>query len=197
MRKSEAPLCGASFSPAQASLARSRGLRAALSLATDRPRRLRCPRARSRRLLADAGNARNRRGAGADRAFVVGPHRAVKPLLPRHWNGSFVAVSGPSRRDACMRALRPKHTLIGTPADHREGGESDHRSWLHDVSRPGSFAELVDPTRSQNMTVIGRRSAVAGDDAGAGLGGLAAVSVVPRAAIALSRRLRSPNSTPN
>jgi hypothetical protein len=34
---------------------------------------------------------------------------------------------------------------------------------------------LVDPTRSQNMTVIGRRSAVAGDDAGAGLGGLAPV----------------------
>ena len=42
MRKSEAPLCGASFSPAQASLARSPGLRPALSLAklyqsTDRP----------------------------------------------------------------------------------------------------------------------------------------------------------------
>src|SRR5277367_68280 len=55
---------------------------------------------------------------------------------------------------------------------------------------------LVDPTRSQNMTVIGRRSAVAGDDAGAGLGGLAVVSPVPRAAIALSRRLRCPNGTP-
>src|ERR1700722_19159090 len=45
---------------------------------------------------------------------------------------------------------------------------------------------LVDPTRSQNMTVIGRRSAPAGDDAGAGLDGLAAVSAVPRAAIALT-----------
>ena len=47
------------------------------------------------------------------------------------------------------------------------------------------------------MTVIGRRSAVAGDDAGAGLGGLAAVSAVPRAAIALRRRLRCPNGTPS
>ena len=46
------------------------------------------------------------------------------------------------------------------------------------------------------MTVIGRRSAVAGDDVGAGLGGLA-VSAVPRAAIALRRRLRCPNGTPS
>jgi hypothetical protein len=55
---------------------------------------------------------------------------------------------------------------------------------------------LVDPTRSQNITVIGRRSAVADGDAGAGLGGLTAVSSVPRAAIALRRRLRCPNGTP-
>ena len=48
------------------------------------------------------------------------------------------------------------------------------------------------------MTVIGRRSATpAGDDAGAGLDGLAAVSAVPRAAIALRRRLRCPNGTPS
>jgi len=56
---------------------------------------------------------------------------------------------------------------------------------------------LVDPTRSQNITVIGRRSATpAGDDAGAGLDGLA-VSAVPRAAIAFRRRLRCPNGTPS
>ena len=52
------------------------------------------------------------------------------------------------------------------------------------------------PTRSQNIMVIGRRSAVGGDDAGAGLGGSAGVSPVPRAAIALSRRLRRPSGTP-
>ena len=65
-------------------------------------------------------------------------------------------------------------------------------------SSASSFAAmLVDPTRSQNMTAIGRRSAVARDDPGVGLGGLAAVSVVPRAAIALRRRLRCPNGTPS
>ena len=42
------------------------------------------------------------------------------------------------------------------------------------------------------MTVIGRRSAVPGNDAGARLGDLAGVSPVLRAGIALRRRLRGP-----
>jgi hypothetical protein len=51
------------FSPA-------RGALPCQALSIDRPPR--CPRAGARRLLTDAGNAQDRRGAGTDRAFGVG-----------------------------------------------------------------------------------------------------------------------------
>src|SRR5580704_7963931 len=57
---------------------------------------------------------------------------------------------------------------------------------------------LVEPTRSQNITVIGRRSAPSADeDKGGGLVGFVTGQVAPRLAIALSRRLRSPRLTPS
>ena len=62
---------------------RSFQLRAALSLAklyqsTSRDADVYSVLARARRLFADGGNARNRRGAVADRAFGTGPLRAMK-----------------------------------------------------------------------------------------------------------------------
>ena len=76
---------------------RSFELRAALARAklyqSDRPppRGPRRPRARARRLLADARNAGDRRRAGPARAFGVGPLRAVKPARAqkerRLWRG--------------------------------------------------------------------------------------------------------------
>ena len=59
---------------------------------------------------------------------------------------------------------------------------------LRQSSRSSFAARLVEPTRSQNMTVTGRRSAKSADDAvGAGLVGFDAVSAGPRPAIALDQ----------
>ena len=52
---------------------------------------------------------------------------------------------------------------------------------LRQSSASSFAARLVEPTRSQNITVIGRRSAASVDeDKGAGLVGFAAGSVAPR-----------------
>ena len=71
-------------------------------------RRPRCPRARARRLFADAGNAGDRRGAGVAIAIGVRPLRSVKAISRS--NAGYGPDCGPSPGDPCKRASRPNAT---------------------------------------------------------------------------------------
>jgi hypothetical protein len=65
------------------------------------------PRPRAQRLFANAGDAGDRRGDGADASFGMGLLRAAKPISRSQRNGSFRPSSGPSRCDRLKPASRP------------------------------------------------------------------------------------------
>lgn len=98
------------------------------------------------------------------------------------------------------RAINPSPSLLCTwPPSLVTAAEASSRydpTRLRQSSASSLAAIVVEPTRSQNRTVIGRRSASYFDEDAASTASLAA-SVEPSLAIALSRRLRSPRLTPS
>ena len=141
--------------------ARSLGLQAALALAKllpiDRPPcgSARRPRARARRLFPDAGNAGDRRGAGADGAFGVGPLRAVKPFRARSGSalfnirgalaqarGAIGSVARGARRFGPFRLAR-----MTEPTMPRQRGRGNPRAPRRFGSAAKYFQAVLSPTK--------------------------------------------------
>ena len=121
---------------------RSFELRAALSLAklyqsTGRPADAHAVLAPALEgFCADAGNAGDRRGAGAAIATAVGLRRAMKLISCSPCKDSFRLDSGPSRGNHCTRAIRP--TVAAT----------DAVCYVRSTSTPAvRFAHIADVSR--------------------------------------------------
>ena len=147
-------------------------------------------------LDADAGGKLGRAGSG-----VPGVEVGERALgRERRAHGAFGVVL--LRLRIAEQRHQPVAELLQNVAAetrHRRGGLVEiGADQVAPVLRVQPCRRPVEPTRSQNITVIGRRSAVSIDEeAGARVGGLGAGSATPREAIALSRRLRSPILTPS
>jgi hypothetical protein len=99
-----------------AQLRTARGARARQALPIHRPpcRSPRHPRVRARRLFDDAGNAGDRRDAGAAIATGIRPLRAVKSSSRSQWNAGFSADSGPFPKRPLEGRLPPSCDIRST-----------------------------------------------------------------------------------
>ena len=106
-KRSKPPLRSQRSNAREVGSARGSVARQALPIERPTRRSLCTPRVRARRFFADAGDAGDRRGAGADGTFAIGSPPGVKAFSRSQSNAGYDADCGRSQGFACRPALRP------------------------------------------------------------------------------------------